>query len=130
MGAIGHRMRAQLQHRATIFDEPASSDQGWISRYAWFNGDYHDFVMKRLRQVEARLRESSADIETRCYVDTGPIVERIYAKYAGLGWIGKNTCLINQQMGSWLFLGVILTSARVDPRSSRGRPLRHVHALS
>ena len=95
--------------------ELASSDQGWISRYAWFNGDYHDFVMKRLRQVEARLRESAAEIETRCYVDTGPIVERIYAKYAGLGWIGKNTCVINQKIGSWLFLGVILTSVELIP---------------
>jgi epoxyqueuosine reductase len=89
--------------------------QGWISRYAWFNGDYHDFVMKRLRQVEANLRESRPEIETRCYVDTGPIVERIYAKYAGLGWIGKNTCVINQKIGSWLFLGVIITSVELTP---------------
>ena len=94
---------------------PAGSDQGWISRYAWFNGDYHDFVMKRLRQVETKLRESTPEIETRCYVDTGPIVERIYAKYAGLGWIGKNTCVINQRIGSWLFLGVIITSLELAP---------------
>jgi epoxyqueuosine reductase len=95
--------------------QSADSGQGWISRYAWFNGDYHEFVMKRLRQVEAKLRESASQIETRCYVDTGPIVERIYAKYAGLGWIGKNTCLINQKIGSWLFLGVILTSLELTP---------------
>ena len=95
--------------------QPASADQGWISRYAWFNGDYHDFVMKRLREVEAKLRESATEIETRCYVDTGPIVERVYAKYASLGWIGKNTCLINQRLGSWLFLGVILTSLELTP---------------
>ena len=95
--------------------QAAEPTQGWISRYAWFNGDYHDFVMKRLRQVEAKLRESAAEIETRCYVDTGPIVERIYAKYAGLGWIGKNTCVINQKIGSWLFLGVIITSLELVP---------------
>ncbi len=84
---------------------------GWISRYAWSREDYHDSVLRRLHEVEAQIRRSpGGDITTRCYVDTGPIVERIYAKYAGLGWQGKNTCLINQKFGSWLFLGVIVTS--------------------
>lgn len=85
--------------------------EGWISRYAW-GGDYHDSVLRRLQQVEAVLRGEAAadDLVTRCYVDTGPIVERVVAKYAGVGWIGKNTCIINQKLGSWLFLGVILTS--------------------
>jgi epoxyqueuosine reductase len=91
--------------------------QGWISRYAWGQQDYHDSVMPRLRKVEAALRRAAApdDVETRCYVDTGPIVERVVAKYAGVGWIGKNTCTINQKMGSWIFLGVILTSLEVEP---------------
>ncbi len=99
--------------------QPRSSEcrnarRGWISRYAWTREDYHDAVLRRLRPVEAALREASA-CETRCYVDTGPLVERVYAKYAGVGWIGKNTCIINQRLGSWLFLGVILTSLELQP---------------
>lgn len=91
---------------------------GWISRYAWSREDYHDSGLRRLREVEAKLKQSGADempIETRSYVDTGPVVERVYARYAGIGWLGKNTCLINQQIGSWLFLGVIVTSAELTP---------------
>jgi len=88
-------------------------NKGWISRYAWGKEDYHDAVMRRLRLVEDALRTTMPEIITRCYVDTGPIVERVYAKYAGIGWIGKNTCILNQQLGSWFFLGVILTSVEV-----------------
>ena len=93
---------------------------GWISRYAWSREDYHDAVFRRLKQVEAALRESvpsnsQAPLTTCSYVDTGPIVERVFAKYAGVGWIGKNTCIINQKKGSWLFLGVILTSLELEP---------------
>lgn len=110
------------------------SGHGWISRYAWSREDYHDSVLRRLREVETKIREAASviplpanaarsgapagsgvsPIETRCYVDTGPIVERVYAKYAGAGWIGKNTCLINEKIGSWLFLGVIVTSAELS----------------
>jgi epoxyqueuosine reductase len=93
--------------------------RGWISRYAWSREDYHDAVLRRLKQVETALHDAAEDIEpalmTRSYVDTGPIVERVFAKYAGVGWIGKNTCLINQKKGSWLFLGVILTSLDFPP---------------
>jgi epoxyqueuosine reductase len=111
--------------------------RGWISRYAWTREDYHDSVMRRLRQVEASLQnayaasassspatnppaslDSNPSLTTRCYVDTGPIVERVVAKYAGIGWIGKNTCIINQKLGSWLFLGVILTSLELAPEAA------------
>jgi epoxyqueuosine reductase len=93
--------------------------RGWISRYAWSREDYHEAVLRRLKRVEAALHEAVAGLNppltTRSYVDTGPIVERVFAKYAGLGWIGKNTCIINQKKGSWLFLGVILTSLELTP---------------
>ncbi len=108
--------------------EPHDAGAGWISRYAWGGAekpaDYHDVVMSRLRRVEARLQQAFAEsplpsgltpLQTRCYVDTGPLVERVFAKYAGVGWIGKNTCILNQQTGSWLFLGVILTSLELQP---------------
>jgi epoxyqueuosine reductase len=96
------------------------TDCGWISRYAWSRDDYHEAVLRRLKQVEAALRqavpaEQRPALTTRSYVDTGPIVERVFAKYAGVGWIGKNTCIINQKKGSWLFLGVILTSLELAP---------------
>jgi epoxyqueuosine reductase len=108
--------------------EAREPGHGWISRYAWSQEDYHDAVMRRLRQVENRLRATILDadartgvspspvqLQTRCYVDTGPVLERVYAKYAGIGWIGKNTCIINQKLGSWLFLGVIVTSLELEP---------------
>jgi epoxyqueuosine reductase len=101
-----------------------TQSRGWISRYAWGQQDYHDAVMPRLRRVETAVRNACGrdDLVTRCYVDTGPIVERVAAKYAGIGWIGKNTCMINQKMGSWFFLGVILTSLELEPDPGVGLP--------
>ena len=106
-------------------DQPYSTHagggtEGWISRYAWSQRDYHDVVLEKLRAVEARLLALCGEHEmpvprTWCYVDTGPVIERIFAKYAGIGWIGKNTCVLNQQLGSWLFLGVLLTSLELAP---------------
>jgi epoxyqueuosine reductase len=98
----------------------ADAERGWISRYACSRRDYHPVLLRKLRQVEGKISglESVAGgqpIQTRAYVDTGPLVERVYAKYAGVGWIGKNTCIINQGLGSWLFLGVILTSLELAP---------------
>ena len=103
---------------STQYTQPDDASRGWISRYAWSREDYHDSILRRLKQVEDELRGlleatgcwAPGTGHSRSYVDTGPLVERVYAKYAGIGWIGKNTCIINQKLGSWLFLGVILTS--------------------
>jgi epoxyqueuosine reductase len=107
---------AQPYSTQAYSSQPTDASRGWISRYAWGQRDYHDAVMTRLRQVETALKSAAAsdDLITRCYVDTGPIVERVVAKYAGIGWIGKNTCIINQKLGSWMFLGVILTSLELE----------------
>ena len=95
------------------------SGAGWIARYAWSGrahetypgSDYHDVLLAKLRAIEASLHQRFCPgLQTRCYVDTGPIVERDYAQRAGIGWIGKNTCVLNEQLGSWLLLGVIITS--------------------
>jgi epoxyqueuosine reductase len=89
--------------------------RGWISRYAW-GDDYHGVVREKLDALVGSMRAQFTEpFEARAHVDTGPIVERIAAKYAGLGWLAKNTCLINEKMGSWLFLGVIVTTLDFAP---------------
>lgn len=99
--------------------DAAQADAGWIARYAW-NGnetggpvDYHDDLLRRLRKIEVALREC-VTCETRCYVDTGPLLEKDFAARAGVGWVGKNTCVLNQRMGSWLLLGAIVTSLEME----------------
>ncbi len=93
----------------------ASNPSGWISRYAW-GDDYHDELRERLDALVESLRERfKGTFEARSYVDTGPVQERVLAKYAGLGWLGKNTLLLNQMLGSFFFLGVILTTLDLEP---------------
>jgi epoxyqueuosine reductase len=100
-------------------DYPYSVDEtyrnrGWISRYAW-GDDYHDVMKERLLLLEGHAREiAPRDIKSRVYVDTGPVLERVYGKYSGIGWYGKNTCLINQDIGSWIFLGELITDIELD----------------
>jgi epoxyqueuosine reductase len=100
----------------------AKSPRGKISRYAW-GDDYHEVILEKLNALIAALRaEFPEPFDARAYVDTGPIVERVVAKYAGLGWLGKNTCFINSKLGSWLFLGVIVTTLAIEPSLAPGQP--------
>ena len=106
--------------QAAVRDD--DSPRGWISRYAW-GDDYHEVLREKLNALVARMHAQwSEPFDARAYVDTGPVVERVAAKYAGLGWLAKNTCLINEQLGSWLFLGVILTTLELEPSLDPGEP--------
>jgi epoxyqueuosine reductase len=107
--------------------DPAAVDSAWIARYAWSSridekgnrrpSDYHKVLLKRLKALEARLRQAHGAFESRAYVDTGPVVERTLATAAGLGWTAKNTCLIHPDLGSYVFLGVLLTSLETEPEA-------------
>ena len=97
---------------STEVDDP---DRAVISRYAW-GADYHDVLEQRCQALLAWMRSASGEaFDARVYVDTGPVQERVYAQSAGLGWIGKNTCLIHPELGSWLFLSEIICSLPLDP---------------
>jgi epoxyqueuosine reductase len=76
--------------------------------------DYHKVLLKRMNTVEARLHEQFGAFEARAFVDTGPVIERALAEAAGLGWTGKNTCLIHPRLGSYGFLAVLITSLEVE----------------
>jgi epoxyqueuosine reductase len=104
--------------------EPAAEGAGWIARYAWSSKvnadgirwptDYHKMLLKRMKTLELRLHEHFGAFTARSFVDTGPVVERALATAAGLGWTGKNTCLIHPKLGSFGFLSVLLTSLKVE----------------
>jgi epoxyqueuosine reductase len=118
--------------------EPAAEGAGWIARYAWSSrmdsskesatglrrpSDYHKVLLKRIRALEARLHAELGEFEARGYVDTGPVMERALATAAGLGWTGKNTCLIHPKLGSYGFLAVLLTSLEIQVEEAHAAPL-------
>ena len=102
---------------------PSPVGSGWIARYAWTArrepdgtrrpSDYHKVLLKRLRQIQTTLQRTYGDFESRAYVDTGPLLERAAAQAAGLGWVGKNTCLIHPRHGSYTFLAALVLSLPV-----------------
>jgi epoxyqueuosine reductase len=103
--------------------EPAEPNpgQGRVSRYAW-GTDYHDLIHERLKRLAEFHRRLAPGAAVRGVVDTAPLLEREFAQLAGLGWMGKNTLLLNRRHGSWLFLAALLTSEPLvpDAPSERG----------
>jgi epoxyqueuosine reductase len=94
--------------------ESADPEHAHIARYAW-GDDYHDVIGARLDALLAWMRDQSVEpFDARAYVDTGPVQERVYAQHAGVGWIGKNTCVINPEAGSWIFLAEIICSLPLE----------------
>ncbi len=92
---------------------------GRVARYAW-RADYHDWLLARLKHLVRLIEaETGVSVQARCYVDTGPILERAWAQVAGLGWLGKNSCLIHPTLGSFLLLGVALVDLAL-PTANRG----------
>jgi epoxyqueuosine reductase len=96
--------------------EPAQpqAGEGRVSRYAWGDADYHDVIRERLNQLATFVKEREPASQVRGVVDTAPLLEREYAQLAGLGWIGKNTLLLNRNEGSWFFLSALLTDIALE----------------
>jgi epoxyqueuosine reductase len=98
--------------------ERTDATRGEVARYAW-SRDYHHVIGERLEALLAWIRACHPEpFEARAYVDTGPVQERVYAQYAGIGWIGKNTCVINPDLGSWVLLGAIISNLPLQPDSA------------
>ncbi len=102
---------AHLPYSNTVSDVT----RAWISRYAW-GEDYHRVLREKLEAFVAALRlRVATPFQARACVDTSPVLERALTRQTGVGWLGKNTCLINQRLGSWLFLGEVLTTLELEP---------------
>ncbi len=89
------------------------ADVARISRYAW-GDDYHDIIGEKLKLLEQGIRELVPDAQTRRYVDTGPVMDKAWAVRAGIGWLGKNANVITRDLGSWVFLGEVLTTIDLE----------------
>jgi len=113
--AVNYNSREKYSTEVVSEATQEETPRGWISRYAW-GSDYHEVLWEKLNTLVAETRKRFPEpFEARASADTGPVQERVLAKHAGLGWVGKNTLLLNQKMGSWLFLGTILTDLELTP---------------
>ncbi|MCH2201394.1 MAG: tRNA epoxyqueuosine(34) reductase QueG [Fuerstiella sp.] len=122
-----HRRRDAYEHPDGVLPETRSvivgainyhnqsplPDTARIARYAWSGHDYHCVLRDRLRELAGQLQTAVPNSRSRVVVDTAPLLERDFARLAGVGWFGKNTMLISREIGSWFFLGAILTTARL-----------------
>jgi len=99
----------------TSHQNPVTTEKntGLISNYAW-GDDYHEIMKEKLSALWEKIKELSPEVRGRYYSDTGPVLERSFAERAGIGWIGKNTCLINKAYGSYVFLGEIILNIELE----------------
>jgi len=112
--ALNYNTSYPYSTEAARTEADGSPSHGWISRYAW-GDDYHKVMWSKLNALAGGLKERfRGPFAARAYADTGPVAERVFAKHAGLGWLGKNTLLLNENFGSWLFLGVIFTTLEIS----------------
>lgn len=93
---------------------PRPANSGRVSCYAW-GRDYHRVLRKPLQRLAAAISEAAGGAETCCCIDSGPVLEKFWAARAGVGWIGKNSLVLRRDLGSWFFLGVVLTTAELAP---------------
>src|SRR5580698_3241766 len=122
MVALNYNAERPHSTDAGVYESADGAPRGWISRYAW-GDDYHKVLWAKLNALVAAMKAEwgeSFGVDARA--DSGPVLERVVAKYAGLGWQAKNTCLINQELGSWMFLGTILTTLDLEPTLAERDP--------
>lgn len=113
LGSVKSMIMLAMNYRTTDPAETAPGE-GRVSRYAWGKGDYHDLLRERLARLADFLHRERPGCRTRGVVDTAPLLERDFARLAGLGWFGKNTLFINKRTGSWMFLAALLTDVDLE----------------